>query len=65
VAAAEAELVGRRRRGREQEAAEIDGEQVGAVAAAHRHRLEQAAARHADLLAEIRARSHQHIRTNG
>jgi hypothetical protein len=47
---AEVELVGRRRRRRgEQEAAEVDGEQVGAVAAPHRHRLEQAAARHADL----------------
>lgn len=46
--AAEGELVVGRRR-RQQEAAEVDGEQVGAVAAAHRHRLEQAAARHADL----------------
>ena len=58
AAAAEAELVGRRRRGREQEAAEVDGEQVGAVAAAHRHRLEQAAARHADLRADMRERDH-------
>lgn len=47
---AELGLVCRRRRGREQEAAEVDGEQVGAVAAPHRHRLVQAAARHADLL---------------
>jgi hypothetical protein len=51
---AEGELGGGRRGGREQEAAEVDGEQVGAVAAPHRHRLEQAAARHADLHAEIK-----------
>jgi hypothetical protein len=51
--AAEVELVGRRRGGREQQAAEVDGEQVGAVAAAHRHRLEEAAARNADLRAQI------------
>jgi hypothetical protein len=51
--AAEVELVGRRRGGREQQATEVDGEQVGAVAAAHRHRLEEAAARNADLRAQI------------
>ena len=46
---AKRELVGGRRRGREQETAEVDREEVCAVAAPHRHRLEQAAARHADL----------------
>jgi hypothetical protein len=39
---------GRRRR-RQQEGAEVDVEQVGAVAAPHGDRLEQAAARHAHL----------------
>jgi hypothetical protein len=46
---AERELACGRRGGREQEATEVDGEQVGAVTAPHRHRLEQAAAWHADL----------------
>jgi hypothetical protein len=49
LAAAEGELVVGRRRRRQQEAAEVDGEQVGAVAAPHGDRLEEAAARHADL----------------
>lgn len=35
--------------GREEEAPHVDGEQAAAVAASHRHRLQQAAARHAHL----------------
>ena len=38
-----------RRRAREEEAPHVDGEQAAAVAASYRHRLEQAARRHAHL----------------
>ena len=47
--AAEGELVGCRR---EQEVPEVDGEQVGAVAASHGDGGEEAAARHAHLHAQ-------------
>jgi hypothetical protein len=45
---------GRGRRRRQQEGAKVDVEQVGAVAAPHGDRLEQAAARHADLQQYVR-----------
>lgn len=38
-----------RRRAREEKAPHVDGEQAAAVAASYRHRLEQAARRHAHL----------------
>jgi hypothetical protein len=38
-----------RRRAREEEAPHVDGEQAAAMAASYRHRLEQAARRHAHL----------------
>jgi hypothetical protein len=41
-------------RRRQQEGAKVDVEQVGAVAAPHGDRLEQAAARHADLQQYVR-----------
>jgi hypothetical protein len=40
---------GVRRRAREEEPPHVDGEQAAAVAAPHRHRLEQAARRHTNL----------------